>query len=276
MPTLLTKRQKFTFEGIVVSFQKFLIADKILYRILGIIIFLVSWQALSQIFNAMIVASPLATIQALFTLITETKTWRYIVITLFRLIAGLFLGSIIGLLLGLAAGTNKKIRQVLEPIKWISMTIPAIVISIMAMLWFGMGSEQVIFVVIIIVAPITYVNTMEGRFAIDEKLIEMGRCFNLPLKLFFKEIYLPGITASVIAGFALTAGMGVRVVVLAEFMGAHDGIGYGLSKSYMYLDTPELFAWILISLALLGLLEFGILKPMKTHLMNWKKGGNLE
>jgi NitT/TauT family transport system permease protein len=259
----------------ITSFHKFLLADKVLYGVLGVIIFLVFWQALSWIFNAMIVASPLVTINALFALLTETKTWEYIMITLFRLIVGLFLGSIVGLLLGLAAGTNNKIRQVLEPIKWTSMTIPAIVISIMAMLWFGMGSEQVIFVVIIIVAPITYVNAMEGRFAIDEKLIEMGRCFNLPLKMFFREIYLPGIAASVIAGFALTAGMGVRVVVLAEFMGAHDGIGYGLSKSYMYLDTPELFAWILISLSLLGFLEFCIMKPLKTHMMRWKKGGNL-
>lgn len=276
MPVPSTRRQELTLGGIITSFHKFLFADKVLYGALGIIIFLVFWQALSWIFNAMIVASPLATIDALFALLTETKTWEYIMITLFRLVVGLFLGSIVGLLLGLAAGTNNKIRHVLEPIKWTSMTIPAIVISIMAMLWFGMGSEQVIFVVIIIVAPITYVNAMEGRFAIDEKLIEMGRCFNLPLKMFFREIYLPGIAASVIAGFALTAGMGVRVVVLAEFMGAHDGIGYGLSKSYMYLDTPELFAWILISLALLGLLEFGIMKPLKTHMMRWKKGENLK
>lgn len=251
-------------------------AEKTWYGVLGILIFLAIWQICSWIFNDMIVASPLATCTALIGLLLEGRTWNYIGITLFRLLVGLFLGSIVGLLLGLAAGTNSKIRQILEPMKWTSMTIPAIVISIMAMLWFGMGSAQVIFVVVIIVAPITYVNAMEGRFAIDEKLIEMGRCFNLPFSMFFKEIYLPGITASVIAGFALTAGMGVRVVVLAEFMGARDGIGYGLSKSWMYLDTPELFAWIFISLAILGLLEFGIMKPLKTHMMRWKKGGTLE
>lgn len=276
MQVVSKRLQKMSVERIISSFHTFLRSDKFIYGSLGVIIFLATWQVLSWIFNEMIVASPLATYTALLSLLTEIRTWEYILITLLRLISGLFLGSLIGLLLGLAAGTNKKIRFILEPIKWTSMTIPAIVISIMAMLWFGMGSEQVIFVVIIIVAPITYVNAMVGRFGIDEKLIEMGRCFNLPLKMFFREIYLPGITASVIAGFALTAGMGVRVVVLAEFMGAHNGIGYGLSKAYMYLDTPELFAWILISLALLGLLEFGIMSPLKTYMMRWKRGGELE
>jgi len=244
--------------------------DKVVYGMMGVLLLGVAWQALSMIFSDVIIASPLATFQVLFHLLLEQKTWEYILLTLGRLLAGLFLGSMIGLAFGLAAGVNKTIRMLLEPLRWAAMTVPAIVIAIMAMLWFGMGTTQVIFVVIVIVAPITYVNAMEGRYGIDEKLVEMGRSFRLPFRMFFTEIYLPGIMASVIAGLTLTAGMGVRVVVLAEFTGTHDGIGYGLARAWNYLDTPELFAWILISLVLMGILEFCIMKPMRNHLMRWK------
>jgi NitT/TauT family transport system permease protein len=247
--------------------------ETIVYGVLGVVLLLAGWQILSMLFREVIVASPLATLNALASLVTEQKTWEYVLITFERLLIGLFLGSLLGLGLGLAAGMNRRIRSVLEPLRWVSMTVPAVVIAIVAMLWFGMGSAQVIFVVAVIVAPITYVNAMEGRFAIDEKIIEMGRTFKFPRRMFLTEIFLPGIGASVLAGLTLTAGMGVRVVVLAELMGAHDGIGHGLSMAWTHLNTPQLFAWILLALALMGILEFGMLNPMRTRLMRWKTAG---
>ena len=250
--------------------------DRAIYGLAGVAVLLGVWQILSLNFHQIIIASPYATLTALSSLLMEQRTWEYIGITSLRLFTGLFLGSVIGLGLGLIAGMSRKIRLMLEPLRWAAMTVPSIVIAIIAMLWFGMGSIQVIFVVSVIVVPITYVNAMEGRHAIDERLIEMGRTFNLSQKLFLTEIYLPGITASVIAGLTLTAGMGVRVVVLSEFMGAHDGIGYGLSRAWTYLDTPDLFAWILIAFALMGILEFCIMRPLKENLLRWKKAGASE
>lgn len=257
-------------KGFPSSFPSSGTGEKILFGLFGTLLLIIGWEALSLTFGGMIIASPGETGAALSDLLQEQKTWEYIFLTLERLLLGLFLGSILGLGCGLAAGISRRIRMILEPLRWVTMTIPAIVIAIIAMLWFGMGSVQVVFVVMLIVAPITYVNAMEGRYSIDERLVEMGRSFRLPFRMFFSEIFFPGITASVIAGLTLTAGMGVRVVVLAEFTGAHDGIGYGLSRAWNYLDTPELFAWILISLALMGILEFCIMKPLKKHLMGWK------
>lgn len=257
-------------------FRSCLTDDRAIYGLAGVAVLLGVWQILSLNFNQIIIASPYATLTALSSLLMEQRTWEYIGITSLRLFTGLFLGSVIGLGLGLIAGMSRKIRLMLEPLRWAAMTVPSIVIAIIAMLWFGMGSIQVIFVVSVIVVPITYVNAMEGRHAIDERLIEMGRTFNLSQKLFLTEIYLPGITASVIAGLTLTAGMGVRVVVLSEFMGAHDGIGYGLSRAWTYLDTPDLFAWILIAFALMGILEFCLMRPLKENLLRWKKAGASE
>jgi|LGOV01.1.fsa_nt_gb NitT/TauT family transport system permease protein len=244
--------------------------NKTLYGIIGIIILLVGWQVLSVMFHKMIVASPLATLKAFLNLAGQRRTWEYILITFERLLLGLFFGSMVGSGLGLVAGLNPGVRLVLEPLRWVATTVPAVVIAIVAMLWFGMGSSQVIFVAIIITAPITYINVSEGVLAIDKKIIEMGSVFNFSRRMFLTQIYLPGIGASIMAGFTLTVGMGVRVVVLSELMGAHEGIGHGFSRAWTHLDTPELFAWILMSLTLMGILEFGILKPIRSRLMRWK------
>lgn len=62
----------------------------------------------------------------------------------------------------------------------------------------------------------------------------------------------------------------VRVVLLAELMGANDGIGYAVGTTRTNLDTPRLFAWILVSLGMVSALEFCLLRPLENHFRKWQ------
>jgi ABC-type nitrate/sulfonate/bicarbonate transport system permease component len=72
------------------------------------------------------------------------------------------------------------------------------------------------------------------------------------------------------AGLTTASGIAVRASILAEFMGGRNGIGQALFKSWSFLDTPALFAWILTAFALMGLVEFGVLRPTRDYFMRWK------
>jgi NitT/TauT family transport system permease protein len=244
--------------------------SRLVYGVIGIIALIGVWQLLSVVFPEVIVPSPEVTMLTLWNLILEGELWTHLWISLKRLLIGLFLGSMVGLCLGIAAGLNRRLRLLLEPARWAVMTIPAVVIAVLGMLWFGMGVTNVIFMTGIIVVPLTYVSALEGVLSVDKKLIEMASVFKVPRRMFLREIYIPGIGAAIMAGLTLTAGIGVRAAILAEFLGAHDGIGYKLSMSWIHLNTPEFFAWILVCFALLGILELAILKPIRNHLMKWK------
>jgi len=243
---------------------------KVVYGLIGIIVLIGVWQLLSLVFREVIVASPAATMSTLWNLILKGELWTHLWISLKRLLIGLFLGSMVGLCLGIGAGLNRRLRLLLEPARWAVMTVPAVVIAVFGMLWFGMGATNVIFMAVVIVVPLTYVSALGGVLSIDKKLIEMANVFKVPRKMLLREVYLPGIGTAIMAGLTLTAGIGVRGTILAEFVGAHDGIGHKLSMSWIHLNTPELFAWILVCFALLGMLELGILKPIRGHLMKWK------
>jgi NitT/TauT family transport system permease protein len=99
----------------------------------------------------------------------------------------------------------------------------------------------------------------------------MSVIYKIPLSLRLKEIYLPGIGSAIMAGLTLASGIAVRASILAEFIGARNGVGHSLFISWTFLDTPSLFAWILTAFALLGLVEFGVLKPIRDYLMRWKR-----
>jgi len=155
--------------------------------------------------------------------------------------------------------------------RWTITTVPVIVLAVLALLWFGIGSLQVIFLTGVITTPIVYVNTLEGMLAIDSRIIEMAKVYKIPNRLKIRAIYFPGIGSSIMAGLTTASGIAVRASILAEFMGGRNGIGQSLFKSWSFLDTPSLFAWILAAFALMGLVEFGILRPTRDYLMRWKK-----
>jgi NitT/TauT family transport system permease protein len=177
----------------------------------------------------------------------------------------------VGLILGVLAGLEPRLRSFLEPLRWVGMTIPAVIIAALAMLWFSLGDLAVIFTVAAIVVPTMYVNTVAGVLAIDRRLVEMGGVYHFPRRLFLTEIYLPGIASPMMAGLTLATGIAVRAVVLAEVLGAMDGIGHAFSRAMSYLETPEVFAWILVLLALMAVIEFGVLRPLKRRVMRWRK-----
>jgi NitT/TauT family transport system permease protein len=244
---------------------------RLLFGALGVVAILVGWQVLSLVVNPAIMASPADTAKALAGLAWKGTLWIQLLITLKRLVIGLAVGAAVGLILGVLAGLEPRLRSFLEPLRWVGMTIPAVIIAVLAMLWFGLGDFTVIFLVAAIVIPTMYVNTMAGVLAIDPRLVEMSHVYRFPRRLLLGEIYLPGIGSPVMAGLTLATGMAVRAVVLGEVLGAMNGIGHAFSRAMSYLETPELLAWIVVLLALMGAIEFGLLRPLKRRAMRWRK-----
>jgi len=242
-----------------------------IFLLLGILVLLLAWLVLSLIFPEFIIASPAATLSALGRLALDGDLWKQFAFSLERLLIGLACGGVVGVGLGILAGLHLRLRTFLEPMRWAVMTVPAIIISVLAMLWFGLGSIQVVFMTAVITMPISYVNTLEGILAIDSRIIEMAEVYKIPARLRLTQVYLPGMASAVMAGLTLASGIGVRAAILAEFIGASNGIGHSLFLSWTFLDTPSLFAWILMAFLLLGLVEFGVLKPIRDYLTRWKR-----
>jgi NitT/TauT family transport system permease protein len=241
------------------------------FAVLGVAAILVGWQLVSLVVNPAIMASPADTARALGSLAWKGTLWIQLLITLKRLVIGLAVGAAVGWVLGVFAGLGPRLRSFLEPLRWVGMTIPAVIIAVLAGLWFGLGDFTVIFMVGVIVTPTMYVNTLAGVLAIDPRLVEMGKVYRFSRRLLLTEVYLPGIGSPVMAGLTLATGIAVRAVVLAEVLGAMDGIGHSFARANSFLDTPELFAWIVVLLALMGILEFGVLRPLRRRVMRWRK-----
>lgn len=238
---------------------------------LGVVLIFAGWEMAARLMGPMLMATPLEALRAIGTLAGDPGFWTHSRDSLARIAIGVGTGCGIGFALGVLAGRDARLRGLLEPLRWLLMAIPPVVVVVLAMLWFGLGSGMVIFITILMMAPGMYVNTVKGMRMIDAGLLEMGRVYRFGAWTRLRHIYLPALAAPLTAALLIAACGGVRLVVMAEVLGAESGVGYALANARSTFDSGRLYAWVLLILALVALLEFLLLQPVQRRLTRWQE-----
>ena len=233
-------------------------------NVLGLILLTIGWEILARIQSGLVVASPGETVIALFGLF-ENRTFLSVHLypTLKRIGLALCFGICSGMILGILAGLIEPIRLILAPLRWILMSIPGVIIVVVFMLWFGMGTTMVVCITATMVAPIVYVNTADGMMSVDRNLLEMAKVYHLPLRIRLTRIYAVALAGPLLSSVVIATGNGIRLVVLAEMLGANEGIGHALAISRANLQTDELYALTLLAMLIIGGVEVLLLRPAR-------------
>lgn len=241
-----------------------------IYKLLGAGLIILLWQALSMRYLSVLVPSPAETLQACKNLFLSGEITDNLLISFKRQIAGLTLGVLTGTVTGLLAGIKRPIEMTMAPLINSLITIPAIIFVVMAMVWFGMGTVMAVFLVSLLVFPVMHINVVEGFKSIDANYLQMARVFRVPLAIRLKKIYLPGVLHSFLAGISLSTATSIRLTIMAELLGAQDGMGQRIAISRAYLETDQLFAWVLVLIFIVFTLEWVLIRPLNTMASRWK------
>lgn len=238
--------------------------------IAAIFLFIACWDMGNQIYGNLILPSPLETFQTLGLMLQDDSIVEEIKTTLYR--AGIGFGSslLLGSVLGLLAGFFATASMMSRPIVTILMGMPPIAWIVLAMIWFGMGDETVIFTVIIASFPIIFVGALQGSRTLDDELKQMADSFNLPLYMKFVDVYFPHIFSYVFPAWVSGLGMAWKIVVMAELLATSNGIGASLAVARSQLDTPTALALVTIMIGSLMFIEYIILEPIKREVESWR------
>lgn len=234
---------------------------------LGILGLFLIWYKASCAFSGLVVPGPRETLAAAVGLLSDTGFWGgHFWVSLRRMGLALGLGIFAGGTLGLLAGLMPQFRALVEPIRWILTTVPGVVIVIVFMLWFGMGDKMVIAIAASMGAPIIFVNLADALGRVDHHLQEMAQVYRFSLRMRIIKIYVMATAGPFFSALIIAGGNIVRVSVLAEVMGADNGIGHCMSLARSQLDTPALYALALISMCVAGGVEFFIFRPLERRM----------
>lgn len=237
----------------------------------GLLSLLAGWQLAASRLGPLLMATPLETLQSLWQLITREDFLHHAGVSAWRILLGAGGGCAAGLALGLVAGVSPRLRGLLEPLRWLLMAVPPVIVVVLAMLWFGLGTEMVVFMAMLMLAPGMYVNTVKGMQAVDHHLAEMTHVYRYTWWQRLRHLYLPTLTAPLTAALLIATCGSVRLVVMAEVLGAADGAGFALANARSTFDSGELYAWTLLTLVVVGVLELALLQPLQRRLAHWQE-----
>jgi NitT/TauT family transport system permease protein len=191
--------------------------------------------------------------------------------TLSRVAAGFLIALVIGTPLGIIFGANRFTGAVFEPLLPIINSVSSAIWATLAILWFGLSGVATIFVVFMTALPLIVTNVWQGTRNVNADLVEVGRALHMSRRALLVKVYLPSIMPYLFSGSRLAFGFGWRVSLVAETLGSSAGVGYRIRQAADLLQLGQVFAWTIILVVMMSLLELGLFRPMERYLFRWRK-----
>lgn len=150
--------------------------------------------------------------------------------------------------------------------------LPAIALLPMALIWFGLGTPSLVFVIIHSVLWAVALNTLSGFRAVPETLRMSGRNVGLKGARYVALILIPAAFPSILSGLKIGWAFAWRTLVAAELVfgvsSRSGGIGWYIFEARNDLDTARVFSGLLMVIVIGLLVESVIFRAIESRTVN--------
>jgi NitT/TauT family transport system permease protein len=210
---------------------------------------LLIWQLAAMLNPPDFLPGPVQTILGSREIINNGLLFQYIGISFMRIFTGWGLGIITAVPIGLLIGQFKIIRQIFEPFINFFRFIPAIGFLTLFLMWFGVGEESKIAIIVYATTFPIVINTIAGVISINNTTLQVAQSQGAsPAQIFF-TVTIPASVPHIFTGVRLGLSGAIISIVAAEMLAAQKGIGYLIYTSRLYFRTD----WIFVGILTLGL-----------------------
>ncbi|MEM4302675.1 MAG: ABC transporter permease subunit [Candidatus Caldarchaeum sp.] len=193
----------------------------------------------------------------------------HLISTLIRVLLGLLLAFVVGFSLGMLMGFFRSLEGRALPIIHLINGIPALSWVLIVIIWLGETEARILTILMMVNIPLFTYNTLDGIKAIPKEPYEMIISFR-PTKLqLFRKLILPSIIPSILTAWKAAIGLSVRVILVAELVGATSGVGYVMFVNQSVFNMGGIIAWTLVMVGIGLMLELVIGRSEKKFL-GWR------
>ncbi len=226
-----------------------------------------------MITGSVIFPTPLQVVTATYDLALDGSLWDHIGASLFRVASGFVLAVAIGVPLGLAMGWLAGLYRTLNPIFQVLRPISPIAWIPLAILWFGIGNEAPVFLIFLSAVFPLIVQTTNGVHTIERQYLQAARNFGVSRAKLFFEVVIPAALPQIIVGMRVSLGVAWLVVVAAEMIALHSGLGYLIIDSRNAGNRYDLVVAGMVIIGLIGLLlDTAMRRLEQLKLVRWRYG----
>lgn len=227
------------------------------------------WSCQSGVFPEQILVSPQRVYEAGVELYQAGELQLHFQQSLARLATGFLIGSLLGLVYGVALGMSHRIEAFFGPTFHALRQVPIIAFIPMLVLVFGV--EETFKIVVVAKAAffpvaLAAIDAVKG---IPRQYFEVARVYQLPTSVLVTRVILPATVPPILTGLRLSLGRAWMVLVAAELLAADSGIGQmmEMGRQMFRIDI------VMVGVVITGGVGFALdraFRGLELHLVKWK------
>jgi NitT/TauT family transport system permease protein len=229
---------------------------RIAYPMAAVLILCLIWDASVVGFGVspLILPRPLDVIRALVKY--RADIFHHSLITLLESLAGFILAALAGMACAMIFVVSPKVAEAFYPILLAIKMIPLIALAPLVVVWFGTGfASKVIMSAVVSFFPVL-VNGLQGLQSVGPDLYDIFSSLSAERWQILWKLRLPSAIGYMFAGLRVSVVFSLIGAMVAEFIGASNGIGYFIKSASYYSSSDSMMAGILAT-AMIGLAMYG-------------------
>ncbi len=167
-------------------------------------------------------------------------------LTVTVVLAAFVIATVTGFIAGVCIYYIRFVREYVYPLLTAVTVVPKVAFAPAIIIWLGLGMSSALALALLIAFFPIMVNTYTGLQSVDEDYVDMVRSYNDSRLFIFRTIRLPAAAPQLASGLKLSMIYSIVGVVVAEFLGATDGLGQLIIAASRYARTVEMFTGVVI------------------------------
>jgi NitT/TauT family transport system permease protein len=204
----------------------------------------------------------------------NTDVFAPILGSLWRLLLGLVIGFVAGLMLALQSTRGVFLAQVTNTYVRIALTVPSLLVALLGLVIFGISDWAAVLTVAVIVFPFAAVPMIEGVKSLDPELQKMGHVYRMSRMSVIRHVVLPHMAPFLFSAIRNSHALGWKVLIVAEIFSVQSGIGQQFNRAFSLFDLPRVIVWLVIFLLIIGFIEYGVLAVFERRVFRWRSNRN--
>lgn len=249
-------------------------ADSLNWRgLVSIAVFFLAWQLAVTLkapgFGEL--PGPITVLNTLFKdFLFSASYWQSWAISFKRVLLGFLFAQLLGVPLGLALGTSRRLNHVVFPVFEMMRPIPPLAWVPLSILFWPTAEASIVFITFIGAFFIITINVHDGVKTIKKEHLWLAHSLGATQLTIFRRIIIPAVIPSIAVGMTLGIAVTWNVVIAAEMIASDSGLGRLTWEGYVSSTLPVVFVGM-ISIGAAGALSTWIVDIIERRMMPWKR-----
>ncbi|MCS3893488.1 NitT/TauT family transport system permease protein [Bradyrhizobium japonicum USDA 38] len=228
------------------------------------------WALLVKVFKipAYLLPAPGPVFQRLVT--DAGLLWSNSLVTLTEIVLGFGLTLVTAIPLGLLIALSPVARQILYPPIMLLQLVPKIAVAPLFLVWLGFGIESKVLLTVLMTFFPLLLASISGFQILDNRLLYLTRSMGASTWQTFRFLRVPAALPVIFSGIKASATIAATAAIVAEFVGANQGLGYVLLKGTSTMDLELTFA-VLVVLTVIGIIINYVVEFSEWLMAPWQR-----